>query len=97
MDKPTIEQIRDEYMEDTEEQILEFVHEELDDSWRHGNYVFHVYKRLEDETYWGISFQVSGDGEENTLRDKGYGLTDKDVIQVWPREIKSVEWITEQE
>ncbi|WP_421868805.1 hypothetical protein [Pararhizobium sp.] len=48
---------------------LEEVHEELDDSWRHGNYVYAVFLHAETGKYWSVNYQVSGDGEYNTLRE----------------------------
>jgi hypothetical protein len=67
----TSEEIRDE--------DLDHVYREIDDSWRHGCYVYEVYHREEDDTYWGVSYERSGDGEWNGLRE---GTAD--VRQVWP-------------
>lgn len=53
---------------------LESVYEELDDSWRHGNYVYTVFKYLNEETnsieYYGVNYQVSGDGNYHSIRDR---------------------------
>jgi meiotically up-regulated gene 157 (Mug157) protein len=51
------------------EEELEEVHEELDDSWRHGNYVYAVYKDPETGKFWAINYQVDGTGDYNSLRD----------------------------
>jgi hypothetical protein len=64
MIKPTA---KDVWMNDDE---YESVHRDLDDSWRHGNYVYEVFHRESDDTYWAVNYQVSGDGEYNSLRDE---------------------------
>lgn len=84
--KPTLEEIKEAY--DSHE--FEEVYEELDDNWRHGNYVFTVYKRLEDNTYWSINYQVSGDGEYNSLRDGD--CRDSDISQVEPYEVTTTKY-----
>lgn len=50
------------------------VYEEIDDSWRHGNYMYTVFEILDEDekgtgVYYGVSYQVSGDGEYHTIRD----------------------------
>lgn len=60
--KPTYDDIR--------EELLESVHREIDDSWRHGNYVYEVFHRESDDTYWAVNYNESGDGEYNSLRDE---------------------------
>lgn len=62
MKKPTVEQIR-------EEELGDPVYSESDTSWRHGEYRTEVYYREEDKTYWEVRYQISTDGEYNTLRD----------------------------
>lgn len=59
--KPTVDDWRNE--------IIESVLREDDPSWRHGNYVYEVFFRDVDNTYWAINYQVSGDGEYHSLRD----------------------------
>lgn len=51
--------------------LLELVQRDVDDSWRHGNYVTEIYHRLSDDTYWDVSYRKSGDGEYNELREQG--------------------------
>ena len=60
-----------------EEDGYTLVYEEIDDSWRHGAYVWEVYERESDGTFWGASYQRSTDGETNGLRDE-----EADVVQV---------------
>jgi hypothetical protein len=48
---------------------LESVHRETDDSWRHGSYVYEVFKRESDNTFWSASYRLSTDGETNELRE----------------------------
>jgi hypothetical protein len=74
MKKPTCEEI-------FYEVGLKSVCREVDDSWRHGVYVTEVYKRESDGTYWEASYQLSGDGETNELRE---GCAD--IVQVIPQE-----------
>ena len=79
MDKPTCDQL-------FEEDGFESVHRESDDSWRHGSYVFEVFRRASDGTFWGASYRLSSDGETNELRE---GLAD--VFAVEPiQETKTV-------
>jgi len=61
------------------EEGFESVHREDDTSWRHGSYVFEVYHRLADDTYWSASYRQSTDGETNELRE-GFA----DIGQVEP-------------
>ena len=62
---PTPEEIRDGW----DGRFL-LVHKDLDDHWRHGNYVTGIFEDLELKTFWSLSWQESGDGEYNTLRDE---------------------------
>jgi hypothetical protein len=83
--KPTVEEIRQAYMElEGGGDDFEFVNEEADPSWRHGCYMTTVYKRLSDQTYWSVNWQLSGDGEYNSIRDKE--ISDMDIYQVEPYE-----------
>lgn len=59
------ETFRDKWREEELEEVLE----ELDDSWRHGNYVYAVYRDPETEMFWAINYQVDGTGDYHTLRD----------------------------
>lgn len=68
MDKPTAKELWEAYWEgdDWEEE-----HDEvIDDDWRHGCSKYTVLKHLPSETYWSISYRVSGDGEYNEWRDE---------------------------
>lgn len=49
--------------QDWREELIESVLHELDDSSRHGNYVYEVFHRATDDTYWAVNYSVSGDGE----------------------------------
>ncbi|AKF13452.1 hypothetical protein PHIN3_189 [Sinorhizobium phage phiN3] len=59
---------------------LEEVHEDIDDSWRHGNNVWTVYKY--GDTYWQASYRVSGDGEYHGIRDDDF-----EIERVYPHEV----------
>lgn len=59
MEKPTCEQLMD----------LKEVHREADDSWRHSAYIYQVFYRETDDTYWSASYELSSDGESNGLRE----------------------------
>jgi hypothetical protein len=48
---------------------IELVESHADPSWRHGCYMREVYHRASDDTYWQVSYQRTGDGEYNSLRD----------------------------
>lgn len=48
------------------------VQEELDDSWRHGNYVYGVI-RDSSGRFWAGVWQESGDGEYNSFREGDCG------------------------
>lgn len=56
-------------VEDWAEGYIESVLQEIDNSYRHGCYVYEVFHRDVDDTYWSVSYKESGDGEENSLRD----------------------------
>lgn len=78
IEKPTAAQLKEDLWE---EEFFELVEEDVDPSWRHGNYVYGIFMRRSDETYWGVPYQVSGDGEYHSLRDGD--VRDDDVKQVW--------------
>lgn len=52
--------------------VLESMEKNLDDSWRHGNYVDEVFKY--EDKFYSCSYQVSGDGEEHGIRDDEFTL-----------------------
>lgn len=66
---------------------LEEVHEEIDDSWRHGVNKVTVFKD-EDGRYWEAHYRVSGDGEYHGIRDDDF-----EIFEVTP--VKKVVEITE--
>lgn len=58
--------------EGVEGHTVEEVDEEIDDSWRHGNYITSVLKETTPDgivTFWTGTYQVSGDGEYNSWRE----------------------------
>lgn len=57
-----------EFQQMWEDDLLEWQHEELDDSWRHGNRVTTVFKSP-DGRLWRAKYNVSGDGEFNGMRE----------------------------
>lgn len=64
---------KEEFKELWENDELERVHEELDSSYRHGNYVNTIFKAT-DGTFWEASYTVSGNGEEHGIRDNNFSL-----------------------
>ena len=54
---------------------FEQVHREDDTSWRHGSYVYAVFKRASDNTFWSVSYCESNDGETNELREGDAGIS----------------------
>ena len=79
---PTCEQIFD-------EEGLKRVHNESDSSWRHGSYEYSVYHRESDNTYWGVSYRLSSDGETNELRDG-----DAEISQVEPKQVTVTQYVS---
>lgn len=61
------------------EEELESVEREIDNSWRHGCYIYEVYRRQSDDTYWAVSYRLSTDGETNELREGS-----AEISQVFP-------------
>ena len=55
--------------DDFAEERLKSVHREADDSWRHGCYIYQVFHREEDDTYWAVNYNLGGDGETNGLQE----------------------------
>ena len=66
---------------------LKRVHSEADPSWRHGCYMYEVYHREVDDTYWAVNYNLSGDGETNGLRE---GECDIDQVK---RVVETVEQV----
>ena len=71
MNKPTCLQLIEE---------LKLVHHEADDLWRHGYYIYEVFYREDDDTYWATNYRLSTDGETNELAE---GVCD--IYQVKPK------------
>ncbi len=79
--------------EDLYEDVLKRVLREPDDSWRHGCSIYAVYHREEDNTYWGVQYNLSTDGETNGLRDGECDINqveriEETVVQVSYKEIE---------
>lgn len=89
MTKPTCEELFDAACHCSDE--YEEVHRESDDSYRHGSYVCQVFYRKADDTYWETSYAVSGDGEQNDLREGCaliYQVEPYEVVETKYREVK---------
>ena len=69
------------------EELGDPVLREDDASWRHGSYRTEVYKRDSDNTFWRAFYCLSTDRETNGLREG-----DADIEQVWPIEVKRIEY-----
>lgn len=69
MDKPTCDEIFD-------EEGFVRVLRKSDASWRHGTYEYQVFRRESDNTFWGVSFELSTDGESNGLREGTAQITE---------------------
>lgn len=86
---PTPDDIKAAWRED--DHSFEQVHEDADPSWRHGCYMFTVFQRTTDNTFWGVNWQLSGDGEYNSIRDGD--LSQSDISQVRPVEVVKTEYV----
>lgn len=65
-----IKTFRDLWYDDRLDEVLS----EADPSWRHGCYMHEVYRNPENNTYWSVNYQRSGDGEYNGLREGDFDL-----------------------
>lgn len=83
--KATYGEISASYKDENEDFTL--AKEDLDHSWRHGNYVTQVWRRVEDRTFWQVTFRVSGDGETNEMRDLEKYEVAKEALQVVPKQV----------
>ena len=82
---PTCTEIQD-------EDGLELVQTNSDSSWRHGTYERDIFSRKSDGTFWEVHYQLSGDGEYNTLRDDpGMAI----ISRVYPKEVISTIYTNE--
>ncbi|GJE18781.1 hypothetical protein [Methylobacterium marchantiae] len=86
-EKPTAAQLREVWQEELDG--WEQVHEEADPGYRHGCYMLTVFHRQADNTFWAASYTVSGDGEENGLREG-----DATVRQVWPHQVTTTAYLS---
>lgn len=78
---------KEQFIQLWQDNYLEEVYEEIDDSWRHGNNMVTVFKD-EDGRYWEAHYRVSGDGEYHGIRDNEF-----EFFEVKP--VKKVVEITE--
>ena len=81
-----VEPTQDELLD---EDGLNSVLREADDSYRHGSYIYQVFHRPIDNTYWSVTYALSTDGEEHGLRDGEY-----DINEVVPREIITTKYVS---
>lgn len=72
-----VQPTKDDFAEDR----LKSVHREADDSWRHGCYIYEVFHREEDDTYWAVNYNKSGDGETNGLRDGDHTIDQVERVE----------------
>ncbi len=63
-------------------ELLTEISSEAQTGWRHGVDKYNVYHRESDNTYWGVSFRLSTDGETNELRE---GTAQ--ISRVYPRTV----------
>lgn len=73
------------YKEIWEEELGYPVYEDIDDSWRHGCDIYEVYYRKADDTYWGVSYQRSTDGNYNGLREN-----EATISRVYPHKVMTI-------
>lgn len=78
VEKPTNDQLCEDKVN------FESVAREADNTWRHGCYMWQVFRRKSDDTYWAAAYCLSTDGETNGLRDG-----DVEITRVYPH-IKTV-------
>ncbi len=76
--------------QDLWEDRLESVHRETDDQYRHGCYIYQVFHRKEDDTYWAVNYNLSTDGEENGLSDDDYTIEQVNRVETMEPVVKYV-------
>ena len=81
----------EEFCEKWREGILEEVHSDADTSYRHGCYMNDVFKDLDTGKLWQVGYAVSGDGEQNGIRD---GELFGPPIEVFPHKVESIAYLT---
>lgn len=91
LNKPSIKEVKETW-QDGGSDSLEIISDVADGTWRHGTEHTLILKRLEDETYWSISYRSQGDGEYNDLRDDD--LSDGDVYQVVPKTVTKTIYVS---
>lgn len=70
---------------------IEEVHSNADSSWRYGCYMYKVFNRVIDGTFWGVKYRISWDGETDGLRDG-----DAKIAQVWRVEKTTFDYVTKE-
>jgi len=81
MNKPTHQQLINEE--------LKSEYREVNHLWRHGCYIWEVFYRKDDDTYWAVNYRLSTDGETNELREELC-----DIIRVKPEECRKVIYVS---
>lgn len=77
MEKPTCKQIID-----NDGLVLVKKGEQDGPSWRHGSRREDVFHRLEDDTYWIVTYRRSTDGETNDLRDGLAKIVEAEMFKI---------------
>ena len=84
---------KDQFKELWEEDLLEEVQDNIDDSWRHGNNHNTVFKYVKDTgevEYYLASYQVSGDGEFHGIRDDEFYIT---LVEPHKKVVEIIEYL----
>lgn len=72
---------------------VETIEKDIDDSWRHGNYVFEVFKYKPDPDglpiYYSVSYNESSSSDYHGIRDGDF-----EIERVFPHEkvVRVIEW-----
>ena len=64
----TNEEFKELWMDDQ----VESIEQELDNSWRHGNYVYEIFQY--QDKFYAVNYQESGDGEWHGIRENDFTL-----------------------
>jgi hypothetical protein len=89
--KPTVKELVEFYCDDYDDALFKQMQESSDTSWRHGCYMSTVFKRLSDETFWNVYWQLSDDHETNTFRDSEISIND--ITQVKPIKVTNTKYV----
>jgi len=77
---------KEEFKQKWQEDELELVRRDLDDSWRHGNNVTEVFLEQETGKYYQVKYRESGDGYHNGIQEDEFELCEvfphKKMIEV---------------